>query len=118
MKPAVKEIKEFLDFGFDFQEAIVASKQDDGKVTRRDIPKFFPVLMSAGPAFTGLDNPRELYSQLSEEDKQELRLYAKERFDLEDDMLEMLIEDTLDELAGDIRVAKRWIKYLNKDKAA
>lgn len=107
------ELQELLQFGFNFQNALNASLAD-GKITGGDTPNLFPLIRSVGPAFNNLGNPIERYKRLPAGEREKLHSWAKERFDLADDVLEILIEDTFRELEGDIRVAMRWKKYLNK----
>ena len=109
-----KETIELLEFLFDLGDATQASLADDGKISIGDAPKFFGVVWKAPVAIGGIQNvPKEL-SDLSEEGKAEVLAYVRQRFDLPDDELELLIEDTLQlgfSLAGNV---SRWLKYSRK----
>ena len=108
---ALKELKEILYFVFDSYDAVKSAKEDDGKIDLKDIPKVLPAAYSLGPAFEFPENPILMWRKLSDEDRAELFELARERFDIEDNTLEFLIEDTLREIGGDIRIAERWMKY-------
>lgn len=111
-----QELVELLDFGFDFQDGLNESLKD-GKIDWKDAGNFFSLIGSAGPAFDNLGNPVERYRALTAAKKSDLMAHARERFDLNDDVLEILIEDTLDYIASTINravlLAGRW-----KDRAA
>lgn len=104
------ELRELLAFGFNFQDALVRSLED-GKIDFTDIGNLWPLATSAGPAFKGVGNPISRLAALTDEERIALIDFARTRFDLTDDMLELLIEDTVREVFGDYLVAKRWSKY-------
>jgi len=106
-KLGINETKELLDFGFNLQGAFVGSLED-GKITLMDTPRFLKVLGSAGKAFGGIQKVGAELLDLSEAEHKELIDFARERFDLPDDVLELLIEDTLDQLLNNFRTAIRW----------
>lgn len=116
-----KEIRELLEFGFDAQDAINNSLANDGRIDAKDFPYLFPLLSSAGPAFENVGNPLARWKELSQAAKDRVKAWAKERFDLIDDYLEFLIEDTLvfvgTTIEGSIRLTNRWRKYLNPELA-
>ena len=107
------ELKELLDFGFNFQDAMIRSLED-GKIDLADIGNIWPMLVTAGPAFKDLGNPIHRLQNLQPEEAAQLMQMARDRFDLPDDVLEILIEDTIREVYGDYLVAKRWSKYFKK----
>lgn len=109
-----KELKELLTFGFDCQDAVNASLADDGQITKKDFPNLFPVLGSATAGLDGVGNPWERYKSLTDEERADLVSYAATRFDLNNDDLEALVRETLLELAGDIRVARKWAAYARR----
>jgi len=111
------QLKELLVFGFDIQDAFVRSLGDDGKFTGADAANFLPVLPSAIKAFDGLGNPWERYKLLTPEEKQDLIGYAQQRFDLPNDELENLIEQTFLEIYGDYRLAMKWRAYIRAKNA-
>ena len=91
----VKETTELLGFLFDLADATKASIQDDGKITFTDVPKFLAVAWKAPLAFGGIQEvPKEL-KELDAEGREAIMDYVRARFDLPDDQLEVLIEDTL-----------------------
>lgn len=110
-KSNVEELKEILNFGFAVQEAVASSIADDDQITKGDLPHLFPVIPAALAAIEDAGNPWERYKALSDEEKAELREYALERFDLPDEELEALIRETIVEISGDLRVARKWAAY-------
>lgn len=108
-----KQVKELLAFGFDLQGAINKSFEDK-KFTGADMTNFLSVLPSAVAAIADLGNPWERYKRLTPEERTDLREFAFERFDLPDDELESLIEETLLELWGDFQVAQKWVAYAKR----
>lgn len=106
MSNTTKETLEFLDFAFDTADAVQAAINDDGKITLKDAPKFFGPLWKMPAAIGGLQEiPKEL-ADLTPDERAEILAFAKRRFDLPDDELEVLIEQTLEsgwEFAESIR---------------
>lgn len=107
----LKELKEALDFVFSLQYGIIDATAD-GKVDGGDIGVLFPIFQIARVGFEGLGNPLDRWKALSTEEREELFDYARERFDLPNDILEILIEDTLLAVSDVIRISQRWVKFL------
>lgn len=104
----IKEIKELLSFGFKLQKAITASL-DDGKINViTDAPKFLTALLAAPKAFGGMNNIMAEIRDLDEAERQELLTFVQEEFELADQNLEYLIEDTLDVLTTMFKLALRY----------
>ena len=110
----IQETKELLEFGFKLQQGIVNSLED-GKMTGMDLPSFFPAIMSSTKGIGGIQKVGAELMDLTEEEKQELLTFVREKFDLPDDQLEELIEDTLHELLDIYRLAIRWSSKLKKN---
>lgn len=94
-KKDIKELKELIHFISSLAQAI-ASSLEDGKIGLTDLFKFFSVLKSAGPAFQGMGSMREEIADLSEAEKQELRLLIEKDLDLENKLVEGWIEQALE----------------------
>lgn len=95
MSKGTKETIEFLDFAFGLADATQKSLTADGKINLFDVPNYVAVSFKAPAAFAGIELvPKELAS-LSEEDRKEIITYFEQRFDLPNDELEVLIENTL-----------------------
>lgn len=104
----IKEIKELLAFGFKLQKAITASL-DDGKINVvTDAPKFLSALLAAPKAFGGMNTIMAEIRDLDEAERQELLTFVQEEFELADQNLEYLIEDTLDALTTLFKLALRY----------
>lgn len=89
-----KETVELLDAIFGLADATRAALSD-GKVSISDAPYFFQPAFKLPTAIGGIEKvPREL-ADLSDAGRAEVMGYARERFDLPDDRLEVLIEETL-----------------------
>lgn len=106
-----QELKEALAFGFSVQDGIVQATAD-GKIDSDDVTVLFPIFQTAKVGVEGLGNPLARWKDLSDEKREELFDYARERFDLPNDILELLIEDTLLAVADVVRVSQRWVKFV------
>ncbi len=90
-----KETIEFLDFAFGLADATQKSLASDGKINLFDVPNYVAVAFKAPAAFGGIENvPREL-AELTDDERKEVIAYFEDRFDLPNDDLERLIENTL-----------------------
>lgn len=112
MKTGITETKELLDFGFDLQEAI-SSSLSDGKITLADAPTFFSTLMGSATAFGGIQKVTGELLDMDDTEKEELLSHVRSRFDLPDDVLEILIEDTIGSIMGLYQIALRWANRKN-----
>lgn len=104
----ITELKELLAFGFKLQKAIMGSLEDGKINVVVDAPKFFPALLAAPKAFGGINLVMKEIADLTDEERAELVAYVSEEFDLSNDQLEYLIEDTLDELLRLVKIAQRY----------
>ena len=106
----MKETKELLQFGLNFQDAIVAALKDN-KVTVGDFPSFIPAVMSVGPAFGDIKQvPQELKS-MSAAQKAELADFVKTKFDIDNDQAEELLERTVLALVEFYSIAVNWAQF-------
>lgn len=112
----LKELRELLAFAFELQDAI-RKTLEDRRITIIDIRHFIPLIFVVKPALEDLGNPLDRYKALTDGEKLELWAYAKTRFNLGDEDINALIEETITEIAGDIRVAKRWLSFRRKSAA-
>ena len=103
----IQETKELLEFGFNLQDAVTKSLSD-GKINLLDAPKFLGVIRSAGSAFSGIQKIKAELADVSVSEKEELMAFARERFDLPNHQLEVLIEDTIEEVLDLYKLAVRW----------
>jgi hypothetical protein len=107
----LKELKEGLGFFFALQDGTTEATAD-GKVDGGDVRVLFPIFQAAKDGFEGLGNPIERWKALSSEEREQLFDYVRERFDLPNDILEILIEDTLLAIVDVVRISKRWVKFV------
>ena len=103
----LKETKELLEFGFALQEGIVKSL-NDGKLNILDVPSFFKAALKAPAAIGGINLVGPELLDLQPEEKEALVVFAKEYIDLPDDELELLIEDTVEQVLNLYQLALRW----------
>lgn len=104
------ELEELLAFGFDLQDALKRTFAD-GKMDWSDIPNFLSLGASGKLAIQNLGNPALRFRNLPAEEREQLFAFARQRFDLSDDILEFLIEDTLQEVQDVFNLVSRWIRY-------
>lgn len=117
-KTLKQEVIELLGFGFDVQDFFNTALADKKITIAETLQGAFRI---SGSAQLGLDMPEDpisMWRKLSDEERAEVLNFARQRFDLNDDILELLIEDTLTEVAGDINVAIRWKKYIDRQTPA
>lgn len=103
----VQDTIEILKFGFDLQEAIFAAFED-GKITLWDLPLVLKPFASINAAVDGFANVKKELLDLDDMEKQTLYAFVRERFSLPNVEIEQLIEQTIDEVLGDIEVATKW----------
>jgi hypothetical protein len=99
-KFGIQKIKEVLKFAFSFGEAFDKSFADK-KFTWEDSANFLPVFINAGDAFTDVKNIIQEIKDLDSAEIDELNLFIKKEFDLENDAIEGFIESGI-ELAFNI----------------
>lgn len=90
----INETKELLKFVLGLGNAAGAVAAD-GKVDATDLAAIMAPLMSAGPAFAGINLiPAEL-KDLSPEESSELLAYAQQEFNIPQDKVEAVVEAAL-----------------------
>ncbi len=110
---SVKNIIEVCEFGFSLQKSI-HSALEDGKVTIWDTPKFVSTFTKLGPA---INDVKLVPTEIDTDEERALVLeYFKGEFDLPNDELEALIEDTLAEVNRLLELASRWKNITRKEK--
>lgn len=113
-KHGLTETKELLDFGFKLQKAITDSFADGKLQTLIDAPKFLPALIAAPKAFGGINRVHLEIGDLDEFEKEELMAFVRERFDLPDESLEVLVEDTIDQILSLYKITMRYANLRRK----
>ena len=116
MNNNLKELRELLAFAFELQDAL-RKMMEDKRITLVDVRHFIPLIFLIKPALEDMGNPLDRLKQLTAEEKLELVSYAKSRFDLSNEQLELLVQESIQEIAGDIAVAKKWIAFRRKNAA-
>lgn len=106
----MKETKELLKLGIEVQKAI-SDALEDGKVNLLDLGEFIPVISSAGKAIDGIGKVKAELAAMTPEQKQELKDYVAKEFDLDNDKIELLIEDTINTVLELYELTKRWASY-------
>ena len=81
---------------FEVGAAIAAAKQNDGVIDFNDIGIIGTPALAFMTSLTNLEKVEEEWENASQGQKDELRDYIKERFELADKKLERVIEDALD----------------------
>ncbi len=111
---AFNEIAEVVDFAIDLQQSIAAVRADN-QVDFKDLAVLPSLFWSGKKAFTGLKgitkiDIRAVMPQLVER--------LREKFQLTDHELELLIEDSVNALFQLFAVGHRWTNYFANRKAA
>ena len=94
MTDQLKETKEALKFLLSFGNAVGASLAD-GRIGWADAFNFIGTLKTVQPAFAGASNIPAEIAAITEAQKEELKQFIKDEFDIPQDSLEPLIEKGL-----------------------
>ena len=113
MNDNLKELKEVLAFGFDGMDAFKLAAEDK-EFSISDLKYLFPLYASAKAAIDNIGNPWERFQALNADERFDLLQYVKERFDIADEELELLIEDTLTAVGANVQLVKRWTNRFKK----
>lgn len=117
MKNHLKELKELLIFGFMLQSVLTDFvKSEKPRMKWLASFKFMPLIPTIAPAFEGLGNPLDHYKALTVEEKADLYEYFQNEFDIPNDALEAVIEDTIGVAAANIELGKRWVEVTRRNK--
>ena len=111
-----KDIEEMLDFALSLFSAIQKAAEDR-EFTVTDLRFFVEPLRKIYAAVEGADNIPAEWNDLSDEEKERLSLFFKERFDIPDDELEQFIEKVfafLLELSDILKWLREMQERLNK----
>lgn len=111
-KLGTQDLEEAIDFAFNLADA-VESSLEDGKISLTDAPKFLKTFMSSAKAIEGINNIPAEIGDLDEEELERIVAKVKERFDIDDDTLEVYIEDAFEHAVG-LAVAIAQIRKLRK----
>lgn len=106
-KLGIIQSKELLEWAFALIKAFKASL-GDGKISFLDLPNFIPVMASSSTAFGGIEKVLSELQDLSEEEQAEIMKIARAEFNLPDDQLELLIEDSFATALNVYRLGQRW----------
>lgn len=108
-----KESIDVLEFGWALWGAFEDARAD-GKVTGLDALKFVPVIPKAVAAVSGID---EVFAEIIDpEAKAEVLAYVQDKFDIEDEDAEQLIEQTLAWVLDGVSVGSNWVQYMRARK--
>jgi len=94
MALGIKETKELIKFASDLGEGIGKSLEDN-KWTIGDIYNFVPAAQSAFAGIGGVDQVLEELKDLDEAEKEELKDYVVEEFDIPQDEAEEYVEKAI-----------------------
>lgn len=102
-----KETKQVIDLAIAIGDGIVLSLKDD-KLTLSDLPNFFGVILKIMPAVEGIEDVALEFKLATEEETEELKLYVKDKLDLEDEQIEEFIEDAFAVVLDIYHLLKRY----------
>lgn len=109
----IKETKELLEFVFKINQGIVLSIEDK-KANWLDIPNFFPAIFASPAAFTGIRLVPKEWADLDDQEKIELMDFTRQWYQLPDQELEILIEDSIEQVIDLVRTAIKWANRTRK----
>ena len=105
-----KDIIEILEFGFAFQKAIVDSASDN-KWSIMDYTNFLSVIPKVGPAVEGIGTIPATLATMTEPERNDVMEYARSKFNLANEVLEVLVEDTLELVLKSVELGNRWAQF-------
>lgn len=101
----IKETKEVLVFGLNFQKGVVAAKAD-GTVNWMDLGHLMPVVQSASAAFNGINKLKAELLDLDDAEQAELVTIAREFYsNLSDEVLKERIEQIINWVIDGVQLA-------------
>lgn len=106
----VKDTLEVLDFGFKAAEAVTNSLSDD-KINIFDLPNVLAPLTSAGAAVDGFKNVKNELTTLDPMGKQVIEDFVTDRFDIPNDQVEVLVEETINSVISLVSLGFKWMDY-------
>lgn len=106
----VKDTLEVLDFGFKTAEAVTASLAD-GKVNFFDLPNVLAPLTAAGAAVDNIQNVKKELTTLTPMGKSVVESFVTDRFDIPNDQVEILVEETIVAVLGVVSLGFKWSGY-------
>ena len=112
----IQQTKEAFQFVLQLFLSVRESVADDGRVTLRDTPNFLRLAWSAPTAFGGITEVPKEFSDLDEQEKQELRDLVRADFDIPNDQLELLIERTYTLMIEVVSLGTDWVQYARNKK--
>lgn len=92
----LNDLVEVIDFVFAAKDALTAAKADDGKISLRDFPVILGLFAPADAAYAGIENIPSVWANTTEEERDAVLQYFKDKFDLLDDKVEYKIEKALE----------------------
>lgn len=90
----IKETKEAVLCIINFANAAGASLED-GKLDLTDALKFWPAIVSLKAAVEGADKIPMEFAAMNDADRDELKQYVVDNFDIPEDKIELIIEQAL-----------------------
>lgn len=111
----MKELVELLEFGFSVKDAFAKSLEDKA-ITVLDALNFYTPLTLARGAFEGIKLIPDQWKYASPGDREQVKEYFAEKFDIESEDLEFLIEKTIEEGIHLYTLVSDWIEYRNQQK--
>lgn len=92
----LNDIVEVIDFVFTSIDTVKQAKENDGVINLKDLFLLFPLVESGSVAVDGIENIPAAFAAASPEDRDAIRLYFNERFDIPNDVTEERIEKALE----------------------
>lgn len=98
MSLGIKETKEMLGFVLSIGNALGASLQD-GEVSIGDLAEFVSPLLEIGDAFSEASSVPSELADLTEEEREELLMFAKEKLSIPEKNVEEVVECAFDTIS-------------------
>ena len=112
----MKNLEEVVMFFVESAMATVEAKADDGKVTLKDYPKYGKAALAFIPALKDFKKIKQEWDNRTGAKMAIVMANVQERFNIADDMLEKLIEDSCTQAFGTTDIIDRWAIMLKKVK--
>ena len=114
MGEKLQDLLEVMKFVFLLVDGTVKSLENKKWDWLSDPLNFLPAAKALIPAIQGIENVPDAFEEMTSEDQETVKQYFKTEFDIPDDELEGIIEDTF-VAALDIKyLVERWIDIVAK----
>ena len=105
----MKNLEEVVIFFVETAMATKVSLADDQKITIKDVPNFYNSARALIPAVKDFKLIKQEWEERTDAKIEAIMINIRAKFDITDDKLEALIEDSCEQAFGTSDIINRWI---------